>query len=48
LSGRRVLAIYSNLLPPSSVQIIPMIKAAYTIYHLPDHTTSKTRKEKSV
>jgi len=33
-SGRRVLAFHRNLLPPPSVQMIPMIKAAYTIYQI--------------
>jgi hypothetical protein len=44
-SGRHVLAFHRNLLPPSSVQTIPMIKTACTIYQTTGRQT--LRKEKT-
>jgi len=43
-SGRRVLAFHRNLLPPSSVQVIPMIKAACTIYQTTRRQTLEKRR----
>jgi hypothetical protein len=43
-SGRRVLAFHRNLLPPSSVQMIPMIKAAITIYQTTRRQTLEKRR----
>ena len=43
-SGRRVLAFHRNLLPPSSVQLIPMIKAACTIYQNTRRQTLEKRR----
>lgn len=43
-SGRRVLAFRRNLLSPSSVQMIPMIKAVCTIYQTTRRETLEKRR----